>query len=290
MKEKLTLPKALFWIFFSTLIISGTNFCIFSLIIKHQKNKFVSKKYQIKAIAQNQNEIILDANYLAELLDLSSNKPTNIFLFDEKIAKEKLERNPLVKNIEVKKFKPDCVYLNYTLRKPIAYLYDFENTAIDEEGYIFPVEPFYPQMDLCKLYLNIKFDGYKKLDSKKALYALDIFNKLKDSGFANLVKIKVLDTSRLEHKSYGQKELVLFIEEEIKVSRNQKDVVVIFPMILRLALNNYLEQIGNYISLRSRILKDYENQIKNVEFENEIVKFKPKTVDLRLSKLAFIDQ
>ncbi len=291
MKEKLKLSHGLFWIFFSTLIISGTNFFIFSQIKKHQKNKLISSKYQIKAIAQNQNEITLDVNYLAQLMGLSSDKPTNIFLFDENKAKEQLLSSPLIKEAQVKKIKPNCVFVDYTIRKPIAYLYDFENIAIDEEGYLFPLNPFYPPLDLCKFYLNIeKFNGYEKMDSKRALYALDIYKKLKESGFADLVKIKILDTSRLELKSYGKKEILLFIEEEMKVKKNQKDIVVIFPIILRLALNNYLEQIGNYISLREKILHDYENQMKSIDFENEVVKFKPKTIDLRLSKLAYIDQ
>lgn len=291
MNERLKLSHALFWIFLSVLIVSGTNFFIFSQVRKYQKNKYISKKYQIKVIAQNQNEIMLDAKYLAQLMDLSSDKPTNIFLFDESKAREKLLSSPLIKDALIKKIKPDCIFVEYSIRKPIAYLYDFENIALDEEGYMFPVKPFYPSQDLCKFYLDIgSFKGYGKINSMKVFYALDIFKKLKNSGFAGLVKIKVLDTSRLELKSYGKKEILLFLEEEIKVRKNQKDYTVIFPIILRLALNNYLQQIGNYLSLRERILKDYESQIKNIDLENEIVKFKPKTIDLRLSKLAFIDQ
>jgi hypothetical protein len=291
MKEKIKLSQAIFWIFFSTFIISGTNLFIFLQVKKYQKNKFISSRYQIKAIAQKQNEITLDVNYLAEVIGLSFTNPSNIFLFDENKAKEKLLACPFIKEARIKKIKPDCLFIDYEIRKPLASLYDLENVAIDEEGYIFPMNPFYPPMDLCKFYLNIeKFKGYEKLDVERTFYALDIYKKLKDSGFADLVRIKVLDTSRLELKSYGKKEILLFIEEQLKIKKAQKDIVFIFPIILRLALSNYLEQIGNYIALRMKILHDYENQLKNIDFENNIVKFAPKTIDLRLSKLAFIDQ
>jgi len=291
MKKKLKLAHALFWILFSTFIISGSSYFIFSQVRKLKKNKLISTKYNIKTIAQSQNDITLDVNYLAELMSLSSNKPTNIFLFDENKARENLLSSPMIKEAKIKKIKPNCIFVDYKIRKPIAYLYDFENIAIDEDGYIFPINPFYLPSDFCKFFLNVdEFKGFEKIDSKKAIYALDIYKNLKNSGFADLVRIKVLDTSRLEFESYGKREILLFIEEEIKVRKNQKDRIVIFPTILRLALNNYLEQIGNYISLREKILKDYENQIKSIDLENEIVKFKPKTIDLRLSKLAFIDQ
>lgn len=291
MNTKLKLSKALFWIFLSTLVVSGTNFFVFLQIKKHQKSRVLSEKYQIKTIAQMQNETTLDVNYLAELMGLSYNKPTNLFLFDVNMAKNRLLLSPIIKEAEVKKIKPNCIFVDYKIRKPIAYLYDLENVAIDEEGYIFPVNPFYPPLNLCKFYLNLEeFKGYKKNSAPRVLYAIDILKKLQNSGFTDLVRVKMIDTSRLELSSYGQREILLFIEEEIKLKKNQKEVVIIFPTILRLALNNYLEQMGNYISLREKILKDYENQMKLLEFSTEVVKFKPKTIDLRLSKLAFIDQ
>ena len=291
MNEKLKFSGGLFRIIFSAIIISGGSFFIFSKIQKNNKNNLTSQKYEIKAIGQNQNEVMLNVNYLAQLMELSSSKPSNLFLFDEKKAEESLLSSPVIKSAKVKKMKPDCLFVDYVLRKPVAYLYDFENTAIDEEGHIFPVEPFFPPQDLCKFYLGIgDFTGYEKVDCKRVLYALDIYDKLKSSGFADLVKIKVLDTSRLELQSYGKREILLYIEEELKVQKKQKDRVVVFPIVLRLALSNYLEQIGNYLSLRLKILKDYDNQIKDIDLDDSVVKFKPKTIDLRLSKLAFIDQ
>jgi hypothetical protein len=292
MKKRLKFSEALFWIIFSTIIISGFNYFIFSQVKKKQKKKLVSSKYHIKTIAQNQNDICLDVDYLAELLNLSIDKPTNLFLFDENKAKENLLSSPLIKKVtEIKKIKPNCIFVDYEIRNPVGYICGFENVAIDEEGYIFPINPFFPDMDLCKFCFDLNnIDEYKKNQTNQAVLILDIYKKLKNSGFADLVKIKILDASRLDAQSYGKRELIIFIEEEVIVHKDKADITVIFPMILRLALNNYLEQIGNYVSLRKKILKDYENQIKSSNIVNHIIRFKPKTIDLRISKLAFIDQ
>jgi len=288
--KKLKLSHSLFWIFFSTLIISGLNFLIFREVKKYRKEKYISKKYNIKTICQNKNDI-LDANYLAEIMNLSSDKASNIFLFDENKAKENLLFTPFIKNANIFKIKPNCLYVDYQIRKPLALLYDFENVAIDEDGYVFPIKPFYKDHDLCSIYIGLdNFEGFNRIETDQTVLTLNILKKIIQSGFADLVKLKILDTSRLQHLSYGKREIVLSIEEEIEIIKNQKKINLIFPKILRLAENNYLEQIANYLSLREKIMKDYENQIKNINEDNDVVFFKPKTVDLRISKLAFIDQ
>lgn len=100
----------------------------------------------------------------------------------------------------------------------------------------------------------------------------------------------MLDTSRAYLQSYGKREIVLQIDEIVKINKEQKKTEFVFPKILRLSNTNFLEQISNYASLRKKIIKDYENQAVNFEATPGIVRFSPKTIDLRISKLAFIDQ
>ena len=146
-------------------------------------------------------------------------------------------------------------------------------------------------MKLCKIYLNLdEFQGYKKIDTKEAQLAIDILQKLKNSGFTDIVKITLLDTSRAFAQSYGKREIIMQVDEEISINKNQKEVLFVFPKILRLPMNNYLEQISNYVALREKIIKDYKNQASLFEASADIVRFNPKTIDLRISKLAFIDQ
>ncbi|NGX30459.1 MAG: hypothetical protein KR126chlam4_00995 [Candidatus Anoxychlamydiales bacterium] len=291
MSKKLTKSRAFFWIIFSTLIISGFNYVVITKIKKYRQTKFIAEKYNIKTIYQNKKNVNLDVNYLAELIDLSFDKPTNIFTFDENEATKKLLKSPIIVDAQVKKMKPDCVFVDYTLREPKAELYDFENTLIDKDGYIFPKDPFFKDQNFCKIFLNLdEFKGFEKIDTKEAKLALDILNKLKASGFSDLVKIAMLDTSRAYLQSYGKREIVLQIDEMVTINKKLKKTQFVFPKILRLSNTNFLEQISNYASLRKKIIKDYENQASNFETTLDIVRFNPKTIDLRISKLAFIDQ
>ncbi|NGX51970.1 MAG: hypothetical protein KR126chlam5_00263 [Candidatus Anoxychlamydiales bacterium] len=291
MSKKIPKSKAIFWIVFSTLIISGFNYVVISKIKKYRQTRFIAEKYNIKSIYQNKKDVNLDVDYLAELLDLSFDKPTNIFAFNEAAATKKLLASPLIVDAKVKKMKPDCVFVDYTLRKPIAILHDFENILIDQDGFIFPKDPFFKDQNFCSIFLNLnEFKGFEKLDSKEAKLAMDILSKLKNSGFADLVKITMLDTSRAYLQSYGKREIILQIDEIVKINKEQKKTEFVFPKILRLSNTNFLEQISNYASLRKKIIKDYENQAVNFEATSDIVRFNPKTIDLRISKLAFIDQ
>ncbi len=291
MSKKLPKSKAIFWIVFSTLIISGFNYVVISKVKTYRQTRFISEKYRIKTIYQNKKDLNLDVDYLAELLDLSFDKPTNIFTFDENEAQKKLLKSPIIVDAKAKKMKPDCVFVDYTLRKPIAILHDFENTLIDQDCYIFPKDPFFKDQNFCKIYLNLdEFKGFEKIDTKEAKLAIDILNKLKTSGFADAIKITMLDTSRAYLQSYGKREIVLQIDEIVKINKEQKKTEFVFPKILRLSNTNFLEQISNYASLRKKIIKDYENQAVNFEATPGIVRFSPKTIDLRISKLAFIDQ
>ncbi|MFA6119409.1 MAG: FtsQ-type POTRA domain-containing protein [Parachlamydiales bacterium] len=291
MKKDLKLSQAIFWILASTFVISGFSYFTFFQYKKMQKKRCLMSSYNIKTISQSVNDNNLDVNYLAEIMNLSLDRPTNLFVFDEMDAKEKLLKNPLIKTAEIKKIKPNCVFVDYEIRKPIALLYDFDNFAIDEDGNIFPYEPFFKDNDLSKIYLGLEsLEKLKKVESKEACLALDMLKKLQESGFSKLVKIVSLDTSRSQLQSYGQREILLEIEEDLIVKQKEKEIHLIFPKILRLMENNYLQQIGNYISLREKIMRDYESQFKQIRIDDSEIKFKPKTIDLRISKLAFIDQ
>ena len=247
MSKKLTKSRAFFWIIFSTLIISGFNYVVITKIKKYRQTKFIAEKYNIKTIYQNKKNVNLDVNYLAELIDLSFDKPTNIFTFDENEATKKLLKSPIIVDAQVKKMKPDCVFVDYTLREPKAELYDFENTLIDKDGYIFPKDPFFKDQNFCKIFLNLdEFKGFEKIDTKEAKLALDILNKLKASGFSDLVKIAMLDTSRAYLQSYGKREIVLQIDEMVTINKKLKKTQFVFPKILRLSKTNFLEKISNY--------------------------------------------
>ena len=96
----------------------------------------------------------LDSEYLIEVLDLSVDKPALFKTFDTKAAEDKLYADSLIEQVAVKKIKPNMVYIDYTLRKPIAKASDFYNAALDKEGVLFPIHPFFSPKKLPEIYLG----------------------------------------------------------------------------------------------------------------------------------------
>ncbi len=295
MKKKLKLSHAIFWIISSTMIFSGMNYYGYTHFKKWKKNRINNEKFNISMVVQTGPEKEqLKTETLIEILDLSVDKPHNLFSFDCEKAEEKLLNCPIIKTATVKKIKPSTLYIDYEIRKPLALIYDFENLAVDNEGFIFPVQPFLSCENLPEIFLNLEEmdeSFFNKPIENQGLYlAIDIINIFKTSGFSDLVNLKNIDISRAFLYSYGKKEIILTIEEELLVDKNQKQVLCIFPRILRLGIKNYMDQLSNYLSLRDKMQKDYLTQIESIkDVENNIV-FDTKVIDLRISKLAFIDE
>ena len=230
---------------------------------------------------------------MAELLDISVDNPTNIYLFDEKKGEAKLLASPLIKNAKIKKIKPNTLYIDYSVRPPIALLGDYDNIAVDDEGYPFPIDPYINVRNIPKIYLDSEwFNTNKvwKLDllEKKSKLAFSVLKMLLSSNFTDKFEVKEIDVSTAFSDSYGRREIVLKIEDKM-IIKNKEDVLCIFPRILRLSSKDYLKQIGNYLNLREKIIDDYKRQIDSLNVENNEVRFLEKIFDFRISNLAFID-
>ncbi|OGN61354.1 MAG: hypothetical protein A3F40_00345 [Chlamydiae bacterium RIFCSPHIGHO2_12_FULL_27_8] len=289
--KKLKLTISILIIFLSTLVFSSLSFFVYFQIKKNIKNRIISDKYNIKYISFEEKDDTLDVNYLAEILELSLDNKRNIYSISESALEEKLLKSPFIKNAKIKKHLPNNLFVEYELRKPVAFIYDIKNCAVDEDGYIFPFLSFYKEKNLPSIYLNCnEFKSFEKLDNKKLYDALDIIAKLNKTGFFDLIKNTLIDISRIDHKSFGKREIILTINEELRISKNDCEYCYAFPIILRLGINNFYSQISNYFSLREKMLYDYKKQFLKMTSLPSDMKFSPKTVDLRISKLAFIDQ
>ncbi|KPK33017.1 MAG: hypothetical protein AMS24_02405 [Chlamydiae bacterium SM23_39] len=257
-----------------------------------KKTRGKKEKYNIKSLIQPYKEYSLKNIYLAELLDLSIDKPTNIYLFDEKKAENILINHPLIEKAFVKKIKPHTIYVDYTLRKPVAELYDFKNIGIDKNGYIFPIEPFLKKERLVKIYLD-EFNLFEKKDSwnfllnnKKIVVALDILKVFKDKKCF----LKMIDVSKLFENSLGKREIVIKIIYPFSIFKNKKKIKCIFPYLIRLNSKDYLKQLNNYFILQDKIFLDYKKQIKKIDDDKDLLKFSLKCIDMRITNLAFIDE
>ena len=113
-------------------------------------------------------------------------------------------------------------------------------------------------MNLPKI---VEKDFFKNpVQGKHIDLAFEIINLLFSNDLHNLIYPKRIDVSKAFLDSYGKREIVLFMQEELAIEKNGKKTLCVFPKFLRLSTNNYVKQLGNYLSLREKMLIDYKKQ------------------------------
>lgn len=255
---------------------------------KIRKKRLVDEAYFIRTIIQTGPEKeALKTAYLAEVLSLSTDRATSLYAIREKDAQKKLLSSPVIAKAKVKKMPPSTLYIDYEVRKPFAYLGDFENMGVDREGYIFPIHPFFSPKRLPEIYLGIEELKTERLSGKDFMLARDIINSLEDLFWENGVRLVRVDVSKALSPSLGQKEVVLLTEEEIFARGKQGEILCVFPKMIRLCPKIYEQQIQNFFQLKRAMQGDYSRQLSSMEKGG---RFAPKIIDLRIPHLAFVNK
>lgn len=255
---------------------------------KHRRNLLENEKYRIRAIIQTGPEKeALKTVYLAELLGLSSDVPQQLYALNPKKAEVLLKQSPLIADAKVKRMPPSTLYIDYEVRKPLAWLADFKNTAVDADGHVFPVAPFLTPKRLPEIYLGTPtLDGWK-IDGPAFSLAIEILHFLEKAPWTEGLIIQRIDVSNAFAPSLGTREVVLITEEEITLRKPQGEIVCVFPKILRLAPKDYQQQLNNFFTLRRTMMDDYKKQLASVQSGG---KFAPRIIDLRIPQLAFVEK
>lgn len=274
--KKLSFVQALGWILSSTFLISGS---AFAWLCYYQQQRVSGSSEKISAIIQTgPKKEALKTVYLAELMGISVDQPEPFLGFDIKRAEDRLLSSPVIKKASVKLLSPGTLYVDYTAREPQAWIYEYENTAIDEEGYLCPVYPFFSPKNLPEIHLGLPpFGRYPvigwniPLKGREIELAFSLLKLIKTTETEELIQIKRIDVSKAFSESCGMREIVLICEDQIENVRHTR--------FLRLSPKNYPQELGNYLKLREQLIEKERNSGPT-----------EKVIDLRLSKLAFIEE
>lgn len=205
----------------------GTTAYLFYLYTKHLH--VTNEDSVIQAVVQTAAQYApLQTAYLSEILELSQDRPVNFSQFDLEEANERLMATQIIREALIKKIKPNILYVDYDVRKPIAYLSDYTNTALDQEGVLFPYLPFYPPRNLPQVYLGAKAPPNpwgERLESKQLALVSDILRRFQVGA------IERIDLSQSEALSAGTRQIVLVLKGDV---------------ILRLTPKNYAQELTNY--------------------------------------------
>jgi len=248
-----------------------------------------------KIIQTGPEKEALPTAYLAEILELSTDQPIHLFSFDLKKGEEKLLASPLIAKASLKRMAPNALYIDYEVRKPIAWLGDYRNTAIDQGGYLFPVSPFFSPKELPEIHLGLASFGsdeggkwQTRLQNARLDLALEVLNYLQTFARQENIRIKRLDVSNAFASSFGQREIVLLTEEDLMLKEEEGSVCYTFPKMIRLSPKEYQQQMNNFLSLRKSMMEDYQKQLIHAALPPS-KKFASRVVDLRIAHLAFVE-
>lgn len=265
-KQKMPLKKALLWIAFFTIVFSGSATFALLYYLHYQAQRSHDPKYNITAVVQTCIDgPTIPNGYFTELLRLSADRPMNLYKLNAREAERRIMRCSMIQSVTVRKVRPSTLFITYTSRKPIAYLADSNNTMIDAEGHVFPVEPFIGRTKLPKLYIGTdsihKIKWGAKLDASNVLLGIKLLQLLQEKG----AQVHYLDVSLIDAPSSGKQQIIVML----KLENNAKH-------LLRLTPENYLKEYADY-----QVLKDYflakDDKMSRV-------------VDLRIPQLAYIKE
>ncbi|MBA3238809.1 MAG: hypothetical protein H0T62_10760 [Parachlamydiaceae bacterium] len=273
--NELSLKNALILIVFSILLISGSVAAGLFYWNLHKQRRFSDPRYHLVAIIQScSDKEPLQTNYLAELLELSTNQPTNLYRFNVEEAEQKLLMCPLIKSVKIKKIKPGMLYIDYSLRTPIAYVMDYSNTAIDSDGVLIPFKPFNTPKKIPELVLALPI-GLKwgtNIFGDKIKLAKEVMKSISQEGLTQFCSLKRIDVSKAFSKKWGEREIVLFFEDHSGTYSNSQTLPHL--CMVRFSSQSWQNQLVNYKKLRQNLVLKSQGS--------------PSMVDMRISQLAFI--
>lgn len=289
-QRKLPFKQSLLIILLSICFVSGTSFggLIYYQHLRDKQRQ--DDAYRIVAVLQTSPEREgLKTGYLTELLELSVDRPRNLYDFNTGEAAQKLLQSPVIKEVVVKKIRPGTIHVDYVLRKPIAYIGDYTNTAVDAEGIIFPFKPFYTPKKLPEMYFGSALETYDlswgtALNGATKELAFEIL-ELAPQYCDEFTSLRSIDVSNAFAASDGQTQIVIILEDRLLRVENGQTVLSIHPRILRLRQDNFKQQLGNYIALRT-YLREHD-RLMPLSGTGTVQHSKSIIIDLRLSELAF---
>lgn len=257
------------------------SFLMYGIYSFQKRKEMVAQALPIKAIIQSTtSKEKLKTEVFIELLGLTEEGKVDLNQFDLEKAEEKLRNFALIKEVKLKKVFPDALHIEYTLRTPFFFVKDFTNKAIDQSGFLFPVEPYLSPKKLPEVLLGISnFSSNVRIEDRRFILVKELLFLLNESTDLEINKI---DVSKAYIPEYGQREILLSIEDRLFNGHN----IFYFPFVLRLSPSHFGKQLANFLTLRKAILEDYNKQLKAAKVSH---RFKERIIDLRIESLALIE-
>jgi len=293
--QRISIGKAFLAIALSVVICTGTVGSVLVYYKQIREKQRHDPNYEIVAIVQRTADPEpLKTVYFAELLNLSVDHPMNLYAFNTRQAERLLLQSPIIKEARIRKIPPGSISIDYVMRRPIAFIGDYTNTAIDADGVVFPFKQFFTPKVLPVIYLGFEQGQHVQqplawgieLKGKESELAFDILEFTTQNCCHEMSFLRSIDVSMAFAPSYGQRQIILGLEERVSKMIGGSPILFIYSHTLRLAPSSYKKQLSNYLVLRNYLREN--DHLPSKMPEGSIVKVKEKIIDLRLENQAFI--
>lgn len=268
LKEKIPLSHALMWIFFSTLLVSGS---VTAILYSRQQTllgRLKDPDYAISEVAETGPDAgSVPPDYLFQLLGLDFDEPINIYQFSLKQAERRLLDSALFATVKVSRIPPGRIVVDYRLRQPVWNFGTLTNTAIDRDGVLFPYAPFH-KVPAVSLFMEppASVPWGTEIDLQ---FAKVIFQWAAD------LPVFALDLRDAEHESLGRRQVIVTLQETLA----KQEGTYTFLRHLRLNPRDVEGGLERYRLLQKRLLWQSPSFCKGADA----------VIDLRLPGLAYLN-
>jgi len=195
--------------FFFKFLWVGLSICIVSLPV--YLYLFVQKEktpiYLTTLIQKTHGLDSVSARFFSDYLGLYPyGMPLKIKRLDAKKIEKKLRDFPIFQDVDVEFTPQGELLVTYDLRKPLFYLRDYNNCALDFEGRVLPLVPFYSPKKLPHIYLGLqRLLWNQSHDIELASSIIRYFNHDR----LQLFELKLIDLSKLKALVPSHREVIL---------------------------------------------------------------------------------
>lgn len=271
-RELWPLSRALLTIFLSTVLISGsaTLFWLYTLHAQHSRAH--NEAFMLEEIMQaGPHAGALPGAYLVELLQLSPNRPVNLYQLDLKKAKERLLASPFIQDVTLTRVHPHTLKINYKFRAPFVRLSGHQGALLDKEGVLLPPLTFLDTKELPELVLRNGSEAKriawgKPLANQKFNLVLQLFERIGNDPTLQGLQVLSLDLSNADADSCGVRQIALSLKKG-----GETHVLRLDPEQLDLGFKEYA------------LL-----QTTQVEWKPEEQALPVMTIDLRIPSVAYL--
>ncbi len=208
-------------------------------------------------------------------VDLFYLKGRNIFTLDlQEEQLRALQLYPVCKKIKLIKILPNRVFVDFIIRKPVAYLKLHKYFYVDEDGMLFDIPVSLEQFDLPVISgLQTKISGPKtghKYNIKELAVALCILKKISGDNALKGLRLKMVDVVELTNTSF-------FLLMSLPLSNYTAGKMTAPLEIIEVKIGQ--EDIGDKIDILGSLFAQEKNDWANIKyidlrFKEPVIKFK----------------